>query len=301
MSSAEGTADQSAPPAFIGKVRWVEISTECERARMQALSEELAAHGIPNEVSFIECGVGEFGDVLLEAQDRFDQIRIGGELRDLAPKFVTRLPSQILTLRSIDAFVKEDGEWWPRNYLVEGLGASIAEDLKNLDFTGVVIVIGAGADGRAAVASFVRVGFNRVNIVDTDDERAEALVEDLRRSFFSVQFQAVSRHRITQLPSVHSVAVNTLAKTDEAFAADLFYLNFLKAGGVWLDLPLVSTNGALTTEARGVEAVIESSAAVLDRVDRAWARACFGALGARLSSESYRARLERISQSSLET
>lgn len=280
----------------IRPVKWVEISDCCDRKRMMALSEEMTAAGLENSVTFIECGPDGFGKALDEAERTVDQIRVGGGLREIAAQFTNRLPSLILTLRSVDAFVQENGQWWPRNFLLDGLGSSISEDLTKLDLTGAVFVIGANADARAAIAAFVRVGYSRFNVADMDDGRARELVEELRRSYFKIQFQAVARHIVTQLPSIHSVAINTIGQEDDGILGELFYLNFLRQGGVWLDLPLVSANDSLVGEARSVGAFVEPSALVLDRVDRAWVKSCFGvALGA----DSYRERLFAISSQTM--
>jgi shikimate 5-dehydrogenase len=278
------------------EVKWVEISTRAERERFTALSTLLKESGVQNQVSFIECGEEEFGAVLTQAMRDYDQVRIGGHHKQNAYQCSTHLPASVQTLKVVDAFVKgKDGEWWPRCFLGDAIMESISEDMTKLDFTGAILVIGAGADARAAVSAFVRVGFNRFNITDESDDLADAAVADLRRSFFNVQFNHVPRHMITQLPSIHSVAINTVSlAANDGIMTELSYFNFLKPGGVWLDLPLEPGAGSLDTEARNVGAMVEPASFVYARSDRAWCELCFGVVP---SATRYRELLNQVLQS----
>lgn len=258
------------------RLRWVEIAIRARRQRFEDLSSALNEAGLGNEVSFIETSEDEFPTVLEQAKADFDQIRIGGDLQVLAPKVADRLPSLLLTLRAADALVKEGDQWWLRNYFVEGLQEAIAGEIRNIDLTGGSFILGATAEARAAVAALVRFGFHRLDVSDPDEERAKALVEELRSTYFKVQFQFIPRHLITQLPGIHTMVINTLeVGDDDGILGEMAYFNFLKPGGVWLDLPLVRRNSALESEARSVGAVIESAASVHARTDRLWAQACF--------------------------
>lgn len=286
--------DSGGGTKFTGpEVKWAEISDKCERERFLALSQELKSAGVPNEVSFIECDEAEFPEVLDRAKGEFSHLRIGGALRETSLQHCQKVPSSVLTLKLIDSFVKEkDGAWWPRCFIGDAIMQSISEDMKNLDLTAAILVVGAGPDARAAISAFVRVGFNRVNLTDVDETRALGLMDDLRRSYFNVQFNYVARHMITQLPSIHSVAVNTIESGfDDGLIDELSYFNFLKPGGVWLDLPLVQGAGSLDSEASSVGALVEPGINIHDRVDRAWSETCFGV---RLYRASYRERLARL-------
>lgn len=282
------------------QVRWVELSTRCERERYTALSEELAKAGIANEVAFIEAPLAEFEPRLSEVKSEFAQIRIGGGLREIAYRTAERMPSTLLTVRSADAYVCERGEWWPRNFLVDGLQQAIAEEFGQLDLSGGVFVLGANADARAVITALFKVGYRRFSISDNDEDVALALTEELQATHFGVQFQAVPRHLVTQLPGVNSVAVNTLPLgTDDGILGELFYFNFLKPGGIWLDLPLVPRNPALATEAASVGATVEESAGVLARVDFAWAQAAFGERAKAIDLSRLRERYIAISEASV--
>jgi hypothetical protein len=274
-------------------LRWCEISDLGEPERFECLSEALTEAGVKNSFSLIQVSAENFESTLHQAQADFEQIRIGGTLREVLPRLMTRLPSSMISLRSADAFVRGESsvgvEWWPRNFLAEGLTTAIANDLKQIDFTGFVFILGARAETRAVVSSLVRVGFTRFNLTDPNEDRCKVMIDEFRRSYFNVQFHFVPRTMITQLPSVHSIAINFLQEDEsEGMIQELAYFNFLRSGGVWLDFPLVTGNPALDAEASSLEAVLLSSARVLAHTDRLWALA---SLGARIEVELLENRL----------
>ena len=260
--------------------RWAEISSdENEKERFETLSRSLKDAGFDNEVVFQKCSVeDDCGSVLKKAQEEFEQIRIGGLLAEKVPSFYEQLPSALLHLKAADAVVKEHGRWWPRNFLAEGLQRALIHDLKSMDLSGGVFVCGAQTLTRSIVAALARTGFTRFSIADLDIAHGQAFVEELKREYFSIVFEAVPRHMITQLPSTHSMAINTLVRgRDQGVLGELFYFNFLKPGGVWLDLPLARPpNEDLAGEARAVGAVVELGSRVIAHVDCLWAASSFG-------------------------
>lgn len=280
-------------------LRWAEIAIRCDRERYTGLSELLREKGIENEVEFIETTPDDFAAVCEDAKTRFDQIRVGGALAEPAATLTDRLPSALLTLRSADALVYLDGEWWPRNFLIEGLQRSIASDLAHLDFLGGVFILGATAEARAVVAALSRVGFTRFNISESDATRGQEFVEQMRKTYFQTQCQFVPRHMITQLPGVHSVGVSTIREVeDDGLLTELSYFNFLRSGGIWLDLPFVPLSSSLENEARNVGALVEPSYRVWARADQFWLESCVPG-GAAISVEAVIEKYKQISMGSI--
>lgn len=273
-------------------LRWAELSVYPERKRFETLSAALNDEGFKNEVSFIETDEGRFSEALKEAQNQYAQLRIGGELCRVVHQSADRMSTLMLALQTADAYaqMKSDGKfvrsqeesgaegnsWWPKNYLIEGIRRTLVADLKAVDFSGGVFVIGAGAEARAAVAALVRTGFIRFSISDPDEELGRAFIEEAEKVFFNCQFQFVPRHMITQLPSVNSVAINTLTiGRDGGVLDELFYFNFLKSGGIWLDLPL-ERHGELDAEALAVGASVAPGYRILAWTDLEWANEVLG-------------------------
>ncbi len=260
-----------------GDVSWAQISTDSDSRRVNLLSQALRDAGFANRVELIQSRPETFEADVRAACKVHQQLRVGGELCELLPSLTEKVPSSILTLKVADAYVKQGDEWWPRNFLNEGLQRAVVTDVKGFDLTGAVFILGSGCESRAAVAALARLGFSRFNVSDPNDEKGQKFIEDVKRSYFGVQFQFVPRHLITQLPSVHSVAINTLDPgADEGALSELYYFNFLKSGGLWLDLSLDPTNEELAGEAGAVGAFVEPGFRVAAWTDLEWSRTAFG-------------------------
>jgi shikimate 5-dehydrogenase len=271
-------------------IRWAEISDQPQPERLAAVSSALKSAGVDNEFVEIAAGEADFADVLERAKSEFDQIRIGGSLRDLVPSVSIRFSSSLLAIKSADALVQTKDGWWPRNFLSEGIHRSIVLDMQDIDLSAAVFILGATPDARAAASALSKVGFSRFTISDPDEARGQSLVGELESSYFKVQFQFIPKYLITQLPKTHSIAVNTLVKgRDQGTLADLIYFNFLEIGGVWLDFAINPPNPDLLVEAEAMGAVIELGARVLARTDLLWAEACFPNLDPSVFAEALQA------------
>jgi shikimate 5-dehydrogenase len=262
-------------------LRWCEISDACEKLRFESLSEAMKLAGHENVLEFIEVDEAGFEKALADAESRFDGIRLGGNASEWIFTKTDRMPSLTATLQSADAVVIEKqaagSRWWSRNYLFDGLNRAMAASATTPDISGAVFILGARPLTRVLVASWARIGFNRFNIVDPDETKAEALVESLKKKLFGLEIHSVQRHYMTQLPGIHSVAANVLPQgADEGTLLEIAYFNFLKPGGIWLDLPLTPFNTSLNAEAVAVGASILEPSEVLAITDSIWLEECFG-------------------------
>lgn len=274
-------------------MKWVEISTKCERERMTALSQAMVRAGLENEVSFLEITPDQFPDVLAEAQGQYSQIRLGGEFRVQICYMVNNVPSSLLLLHTADALVFDGQKWWPRNFLIEGMQRALAQDVIDLDLSAGVFILGAVADAKPLVAALIRAGYEKFSICDPDDYRAQTFVDDFKLRYFHVKFDVIQRHMITQLPAIHSFAINLLSFSQgDDLLRELFYLNFLKVGGVWVDFPLMTANTSLAEEARTAGAYVEPSHRILGRADQVWAETC---CSVQIDLDSYFADLAKAS------
>ena len=259
--------------------RWCVIAEPTrvrEESRFVALDEALKKSGLQTEFHFLISTQDELPAKLEQVKSEYSQIRFAGEVGSWTLPLLIRLPSALMSLKSADALVCEGGDWWPRLFMVEGLNKMFANDAGTLDLGSSVFILGATMEARAAVAALSRIGFSKMLVSDPDDTKTSAFVEDLKRSYFGIQFQAVSRNMITQLPGICSVAVNTLSQLDDqGTLGDLAYFNFLRSGGYWLDLTLSPPNANLKTEAISVGAAILSAPHALAICDQLWAQAAF--------------------------
>lgn len=265
-------------------MRWCEIALEqrvqSRRRRFEKLNEEFRACGVASSSEILSATEQTLESVLEQAKQTYEAIRFSPEVGSLVLKTLTQIPAGVATLKTADALVKENGTWWPRCFLVDGLMQTFSSSVTSVDFTGSVFLLGAGGKTRAVAAALSRIGFGRIIIADPDDERSAALVEDLKRSYFGVQFQQTTRGLVTQLPGICSIAVNTLESgEDAANAAELAYFNFLKTGGLWLDLALFPLSLTLQTEAVSVGGELLNGFEVLARTDALWFESAYSTKG----------------------
>lgn len=204
-----------------------------------------------------------------------------------------RVSSEAAILGFADAIYCEPSEP-PRVVAVfpDAMVAALSSMKIACDTLSSALLIGSCDETRAAAAALARLGFKRVQIVGSDDEKTKTLIQILQRRIFGVKFEAISRASLTQLPSESSLAFNLMSTQDEALLEDVSYLNFLQPSGLWIDW----TNA---TSALGLdEEIIDSGARVFDanRV-RAWREVMllsFQAEKASATSESTRQKPEMI-------
>lgn len=97
-------------------VRWVEITdTESEKIRFDCLRRELSQAGIENEFEVLKVDADSLAATLAEAKHKYNQIRLGGSLREAVVALSEKMPTSLLPLKCADALVRADGQWWPRN------------------------------------------------------------------------------------------------------------------------------------------------------------------------------------------
>jgi hypothetical protein len=124
--------------------------------------------------------------------------------------------------------------------LPQGMLAALAKEKVTFDMTGAGLIVGISDFTRSIAASIARLGVKRIMLVDTDDKASEKMAAALSRRLIGIQFEAISRSRLTQIPAEASIAINLTYGFDdsileESILEDVSYLNFLRSGGVWMD------------------------------------------------------------------
>jgi hypothetical protein len=124
--------------------------------------------------------------------------------------------------------------------LPQAMLAALAKEKVKFDMNGAGLIVGVSDLTRSMAASLARLGLKRIMLVDSDDRASEKMASALSRRLIGIQFEPLSRTRLTQIPSEVSIAINlTYAFDDsileESILEDVSYLNFLSDGGVWID------------------------------------------------------------------
>lgn len=152
-----------------------------------------------------------------------------------------RASSEAAVIGYADAILVE-GDEPPRaiSILPQAVQACLAIEKIRYDIDGAGLIVGAIDFARPMAASLARLGLKRILIVDPDDRATEKLVALLSRRLVGIQIEALSRSRLTQIPTEASVAVNLVEAFDdsileESILEDVSYMNFLRPEGIWID------------------------------------------------------------------
>jgi shikimate dehydrogenase len=179
-----------------------------------------------------------------------------------------QLPTAVRWLETADSLVLENGQWWPRLQMYETLRQLIITRFRDLDISLNSYVIGANHRGRMAAAVMGHLGFSHVSLVDEDEDLLRREVEVLRRYLFGVEVEAVAAQTLTVQEKPGSLMLNTLTLQDDSTVlGDLSYFNFMKTGGVVVDISECEPHNRLLEEAERADLKTLSGLEVQARVD----------------------------------
>ena len=251
-------------------MKWAEIGFTQENRRLKVLSEFLKSNDVENEFSFLTTIEDNFVDCLVDAQKKFEVIHVANELGgyDLANEY--SYPSRLLSLQIQDVFQKYDGQWLPRNFLLESIRVILAGAGDELDINGGVLIFGSGPSAVAAFGALNFLGFSRFTFVDANNSNLNDVLEKLRRFNFGVDINSASNAMITQLPGIFSVVVNTLDEESESqIIEELSFFNFLANNGIVVSTRLQKEVRFLT-EAKNLGAQIVDGYQIFSKLDFMW-------------------------------
>ena len=257
------------------KKPWLVLGAQPNETYFQALQAALNDSGCVAKMEIQKVTEADFAQVFDKARAAASSIRLTDQAGEWAVASVEALPAETAVLRTADAMQLHGGRWWPRCYLVEGIRIVIAQDLHEIDFSGEAFVVGDGPRVRAVVSELIRIGFKKVTLTCNSADQGTRLLNDFRRAYFGVEFAFVPSDQITELPGVNTIAVNTVMVAEAPeLTQQLYYFNFLRRGGIWLDLSLTPSDHPLLVEARTVGARVQTGDKVLAYAETAWAKAC---------------------------
>jgi shikimate dehydrogenase len=190
-------------------------------------------------------------------------LRVPPEKSAVLLEHFPHVPTAVSWLETADSLVLEDNEWWPRLYLCDTLRNLIVNQFRDLDISLNSYVIGANKVGRAATVALVDLGFSHVSLVDEDSEKLDKEVKLLRRYLFGVNIEGVPAHSLTIQKKPGSLMLNAMQMQDNSTVlGDLSYFNFMKTGGVVVDISECTSYNRLLEEAERADLKILSGLAV---------------------------------------
>lgn len=252
-------------------MKWLVIGGDFNELRYQVLSDFLKEEGYENTLDFLRPETENFLEALEESKKNYDQIRIE---RPFGEKIVAQLPQVVSLAKSLgaaDAYVQVEGKWWPENTLCEGMVSLTAKQLKGLDLTASVFVVGTGSAARSSIAAYAKLGFKKINITDRYTEKLQKFVQDMRRVFFGLNLQYTSLEKLTMLPGNHQVVINTTPLVESnTLLEELYYFNYMHKEGIAIDMTLVPVETPFISEAKAVNATTVSGYEIAAWSDTVW-------------------------------
>ncbi len=226
-------------------LKWTEISSQPENKRFEMLSAELTASGLANEFipsvipfEFLDEGpfdkedqCDKFRDFVHNLKKNFDQVRVGGFFQQKISLLSHEYPAELFQIQVADALVHDQSKWWPRNFLFRAIHHLLLKEVKQIDLSNPVLIIGTGGESKTFISALIKLGFTRFNITGRDFSKCKILVEEMKRNYFSTRFECTEMNYLTQLPNIYSIGINTLyISPEEDLINSLIYFNFLAAG-----------------------------------------------------------------------
>jgi len=162
-----------------------------------------------------------------------------------------RLPTDVSWLEASDTLLYEDGEWWPRIFLLEALRKIIIHRFHDLNVGLHGYVIGGTRAGRIAAAALASLGFAHIHIVDENEKALASEVALLKRYLLGIQISGVPASALTMQTHAGSLMLNTIKMQEQSpLLKDLSYFNFMNQGGVVVDISACEEQNLLLQEAQ---------------------------------------------------
>lgn len=220
-------------------MKWAVIGGTFSRERYQTLEKELTKVGIANQLEMFEVTANEFLTKLIDVTNRFEQVRIEMPFGVPLVEMGRGKTMMVEALQAADTLLKKDGQWWLNASLFYGFNAVFSRQGQDLDLNSEVLVVGAGAAARLAIAAAVRSGFSAIAVTARSEEKGQRLVKQLARKFFGIKFRFIPQDQLVLLPGTCGLVINTTPlSNDNDLLVELDYLNFLRPDGMIWDLVL---------------------------------------------------------------
>jgi shikimate 5-dehydrogenase len=259
--------------------------------RFEFLRDFLKEKGHSIQFDFVTAENEDLGEVIQRLMKEYNHIRVSTPFGEKIHAFVKAVPMATMIQKSSDCLVYDQGQWWARSMLAEGLIREMAM-LKNLDISDSALIVGAGASCRAVIAALLKIGYKKFNITEKFEERGRLLIKELKETYFGVDFRFTPQSSITQLPGIHSVVVNTTPLTaSNDLLNELYYCNFLRPEAAVIDLTLVPLETPLLKAAKQVGARIVHGCQVATLVDTYWIKS---SMKIDVNAEEYQVKLTSL-------
>lgn len=259
------------------ELKWCEIGP-AKTHRFEVLSQYLNSKGIKNQFTFIEATPENLSEKILEAKNQKLFIRFNSKFFDIASVKLQNNLRELETLKAVDSLMFDAKKgYWPEILFRDSLFEYLTHNVKSLDVMQKALVVGTCGLARACIATLVKLGFSKINITSKDDQAAADLIKDFKEIFFNVEFEYTKRSDVTILPGTHGLVINTFSLLDtDDFPNEIYYFNFLKKGGLVIDLVDIPTETPFLKIALDIEARVIAGYEAMSFYDLKWVEKATG-------------------------
>lgn len=213
----------------------------------QRLQEFSTSQGLPLQFSM------ETVKSLLSLQDRPDLLAFRGtlEFSQSQMQSLHSFPADVSQVQGFDHWVFEKKQFWPRLLWPVALRQLIVLRTGPLDLKQSCFIVSQGVTARMAAWLAVSLGYSQIVLVGDSADDLQNQSEKLRRILVGVDIFQITSEQLTLQTYGCSLLINTLdLSQNENLLSDLAYFNFMRTGGVILDVPSDSLEQPLIPEAQ---------------------------------------------------
>ncbi len=219
-------------------LKWCALGYNFGRIRYELLGRWMTEKGLDHQLEFLDVPPADFSTEFEKILNDFDQIRIDSPHGLNAYSYFKRHEAIMSQLKAVDCVFKDNlGHWWCRSLTYKSLCEALQGVGELIELDRSVLIVGAGASARAALAACAKMGFKSFKVTNKYDDQGLELIREMKENFFGLNFEFVPQHRLTLLPGSNCIAINTTPNDpSNDLLNELYYFNFLKKNGVVVEL-----------------------------------------------------------------
>jgi shikimate 5-dehydrogenase len=236
----------------IKKLKLVELTKQNWPVRWQALTEFCKIElGLELTAEIRQCTDENFKNQLKDVLSSQTDICVIDE--DYSVEVlchISQVTAESIQLGAVDILIRDETGWWPRPCLEAAMIKTISQKVGLISFDSHALIGGVNGFAKMAVGALAKMGFLNINIVEKSEELGAALIKEVKKKYFQVNFSFIGFDEVTKLPGIHLLLMNTIPLTFENEILDeLYFFNFLDRKGVVMDLTMPPANTPLVLEA----------------------------------------------------
>lgn len=190
----------------------------------------------------------------IERAKTADCVRMDMALSSSLIQKTPALPELIDFLQVADAFFPVNGRWWPTLLVVDAVKSLIIKRAKALEINDTAYVIGSGPLALSMATIVLGLGYSKLKMVSDSLGESEADIAKLKRYYLGVQIQHVDAAVLTAENSPSSCLMIAQDLQDNpTLLTDISYFNYMKRGGLVIDLNLGQGTSVILEEAARAE------------------------------------------------